>query len=91
MNKADVALRVASKTGISKKLASEVVEEFISTVRDALHGGDKVSLVGFGTFLVKQRKPKIGRNPKTGVEVTIPERKVAVFRPGKVFKEFVNR
>ena len=72
-------------------LAAEAVDCFIDLVRQALRNGEKVSLVGFGTFMVKTRKPKMGRNPRTGEKVTIPERKAAVFKPGKAFKDLVNQ
>ena len=63
MNKTDIAIRVADKTGIPKKLANEAVEEFIDSIRQALSKGEKISLVGFGTFMVKNRKPMLKRMP----------------------------
>jgi DNA-binding protein HU-beta len=91
MTKADVAIRVAAKTGLSRKQAAEAVELFLRSVKDALQDGDKVSLVGFGTFLVKVKNARAGRNPRTGEKIFIPEKHVATFKPGKSFREMVDR
>lgn len=91
MTKADVAIKVAAKTGLSRKDAMEAVELFLSSVKDALKRGEKVSLVGFGTFNVKTKFARAGRNPRTGERISIPQKQVATFKPGKAFRELVNR
>lgn len=91
MTKADVAIKMAAKTGLSRKHAAEAVEIFLASVKNALQEGEKVSLVGFGTFLVKTKNARAGRNPRTGERIAIPEKQVATFKPGKAFRELVNR
>jgi DNA-binding protein HU-beta len=91
MTKADVAFKVAAKTGLSRKHATEAVEIFLNMVKDTLRDGEKVSLVGFGTFNVKVKNARAGRNPRTGEKIAIPEKQVATFKPGKAFRELVNR
>lgn len=88
MVKADLVAKVA-ETGITKKQAGEVVDAVISAIKDALAKGEKVSLVGFGTFSVKERAAREGRNPRTGKKIKIPKKKVPVFKPGKELKEAV--
>ena len=91
MTKAEVANKVIEKTGLSRKQATIAVETFLSTIKDALRRGEKISLVGFGTFIVKQKNARNGRNPRTGEKISIPEKKTAYFKPGKTFREIVNR
>lgn len=91
MTKADVAIKVAAKTGLSRKHAMEAVELFLNSIKDALKEGEKVSLVGFGTFNVKVKNARAGRNPRTGERISIPQKQVATFKPGKSFREQVNR
>ncbi|MGB9596769.1 MAG: HU family DNA-binding protein [Candidatus Poribacteria bacterium] len=88
MVKADLIAKVA-ETGITKKQAGEVVEAVISTIKGALAKGEKVSLIGFGTFSVKERAAREGRNPRTGKEIKIPKKKVPVFKPGKELRDSV--
>jgi nucleoid DNA-binding protein len=73
-----------------RKEASEAVEIFLESVLEALQAGQKVSLVGFGTFYVKEKEPRQGRNPRTGARIHIPRKRVATFKPGKAFREMVN-
>ncbi|MBD3182082.1 integration host factor subunit alpha [Candidatus Poribacteria bacterium] len=89
MTKADLASAVADQMDITKKQAEESVNAIIASIRDALAEGDDVRLVGFGTFSVKQRKARTGRNPRTGEELKIPAKKVPVFSAGKGLKEAV--
>jgi len=89
MVKADLVAKVA-ETGITKKQAAQVVDCVFAAVKDALAEGDKVSLIGFGTFSVKERAAREGRNPRTGKKIKIPKKKVPVFRPGKALKESVS-
>ncbi len=90
MNKAALIDKLASKTGMTKKAASEALDTILETVVDALKRGEKVTITGFGTFEVRSRKARTGRNPQTGEEITIPARKVAAFRAGKALKESVR-
>lgn len=90
MNKAELISAVAEKTGLSKKNTESAVNAVIDIIGDALTGGDKVQLVGFGSFEVKQREARIGRNPKTKQEISIPASKSPVFKPGKALKDAVN-
>lgn len=90
MTKAEVATRVAELTGLSHKECVEVFEIFLTCVKEALKKGEKVSLVGFGTFFVKTKNPRNGRNPRTGDRIRIPGKMVATFKPGKAFREMSN-
>ena len=90
MTKAEVAAKIAEKTGLSRKETVEAVEIFLDCVKKALKEDEKVSLVGFGTFYVKGKNARNGRNPRTGEEIRIPDKKVATFKPGKAFREIVN-
>ena len=90
MTKAVVAGKVASKTGMSHKDTMDAVEIFLESIKEALKQEKKVSLVGFGTFYVKRKNARNGRNPRTGEKIFIPEKLVATFKPGKAFRELVN-
>ena len=90
MTKAEVAARLANKVGLSSKQSVEAVEVFLEAIKGALKQGDKVSLVGFGTFYVKERNARNGRNPRTGRSIQIPKKLVASFRPGKAFRDTVR-
>lgn len=91
MNKTELVNSVAEKAETTKKEAEKVVSAVFASVEDALAKGDKVQLVGFGTFEVKERAARIGRNPKTGEEINIPATKVPSFKPGKSLKENVRK
>lgn len=91
MNKADLVTSMANKSGLTKKDAEKALKSFIESVEDALTAGDKVQLVGFGTFEVKDRAEKTGRNPRTGEPLHIPASKVPAFKAGKELKEKVNK
>lgn len=90
MNKAQLVEEVVSRTGLTKRAAREAVDTATSVITDALARRDKVTLVGFGTFQVMERKARIGRNPRTGQSIQIPTKKVAKFRPGKGLREAVK-
>ena len=81
--------QVAAKTGMTKKDVEKVVSAFFATVEESLKEGDKVQLVGFGTFEVRERKSRKGRNPQTGEEINIPATRVPAFKAGKVLKDSV--
>ncbi|NLW07134.1 MAG: HU family DNA-binding protein, partial [Clostridia bacterium] len=80
---------VAEKTDLTKKEAERVVTAVFETIEEALAEGDKVQLVGFGTFEVKERAARIGRNPRTGEQIEIAATRVPVFKAGKALKEAV--
>jgi DNA-binding protein HU-beta len=91
MNKTDLINSIASKSGLNKKNSEAALNAFISSVEEALKGGDKVVLVGFGTFEVRKRAERKGRNPQTKKEITIPASKAPVFKAGKGLKDSVNK
>ena len=91
MNKAELIAAIAAKTGDTKKSAEEAVNAFVSVVTDSLKKGDKVQLVGFGSFEVRKRAARKGRNPQTKEEIKIPASKAPVFKAGKALKEVVNK
>ena len=90
MNKAELIDAIAESADISKASASRALDAVIGSVTNALQGGDQVSLVGFGTFHVKERSARTGRNPQTGQPIEIKAAKVPGFKPGKVLKDAVN-
>lgn len=90
MTKAEVAAKLASKVGISSKQSVEAIEIFLDSVKGSLKEGEKVSLVGFGTFFIKVRDARNGRNPRTGKSIQIPRKCIATFKPGKAFREMVK-
>jgi DNA-binding protein HU-beta len=91
MNKAELINAVADKTGFTKKDSDAVISSVFDVIADSLAKGDKVQLVGFGSFEVKQREARVGRNPKTKEQINIPASKSPVFKPGKALKESVNK
>jgi DNA-binding protein HU-beta len=91
MNKADLIDKIAASTGISKTSAAAAIDTLIDAVTMALKKGDRVTLVGFGTFSVSQRKARNGRNPQTGGVIKIAARRVAKFTPGVELKKHVNK
>ena len=91
MNKTDLINSIASKSGLNKKNSEAALNAFIGSVDEALKGGDKVVLVGFGTFEVRKRAARKGRNPQTKKEITIPASKAPVFKAGKVLKDKVTK
>lgn len=90
MNKTELIAAVAEQAGISKKDAKAAVEAFISTIEDTLKKGDKVQLVGFGTFEVTERAAREGRNPQTGAVTQIAASKAPKFKAGKALKDSLN-
>lgn len=91
MTKSMVAAKVSEKTGMSRKDTMDAIEIFLESIKEALKAGKKVSLVGFGTFSVKEKNARNGRNPRTGDHIYIPPKMVATFKPGKAFREMVNQ
>lgn len=90
MNKTELVEAVAEKMNTTKKEAEAAVSAFTETVKEALAEGKKVQLVGFGSFEVRERSARKGRNPQTGEEMDIPATKVPAFKPGKGFKDVVK-
>ncbi|MCL2336368.1 MAG: HU family DNA-binding protein [Firmicutes bacterium] len=90
MNKAELIASVAEKAEITKKDAEKAVAALLTTVEGALASGDKVQLVGFGTFEIRARAARKGRNPQTGEEINIAAAKVPVFKAGKALRDAVS-
>ena len=90
MNKSDLIAAMAAKTGSTKKDAEATLNAFVDVVTEALVKGDKVQLVGFGSFEVRKRAARKGRNPQTKEEIKIPASKAPVFKAGKALKDIVN-
>ena len=90
MNKSELVSKVADSAQVSKKDAEKVVNAVFENISDALEQEDKVQIIGFGTFEVRNRKEREGRNPSTGEMIKIPATKVPVFKPGKALKERVK-
>ena len=91
MNKAELINAVAEKTSMSKKDSEAAVTAALEAITAALSDGDKVQLVGFGSFEVKKREARVGRNPKTKEEIQIPASKVPAFKAGKALKDAVAK
>lgn len=89
MNKSELIDAIASKADVTKKDADEILSALIDTIIDSVSSGDKVTLVGFGTFEARQRQAREGRNPSTGKPIQIPATTVPAFSAGKAFKEKV--
>jgi len=91
VNKADLISNIAEKSNLTKKDAEAALKAFIESVEEALEKGDKVQLVGFGTYESRKRAERVGRNPRTKEEINIPESTVPVFKAGKEFKDRVGK
>lgn len=91
MNKAELIASMAEKSNLTKKDAEMALKSFIESVQETLESGDKVQLVGFGTFETRERAAREGRNPRTKEVISIPASKAPVFKAGKEFKERVNK
>ncbi|MBA2870168.1 MULTISPECIES: HU family DNA-binding protein [Bacillales] len=90
MNKTELINSVAEASGLSKKDATKAVDAVFESITEALKNGDKVQLIGFGNFEVRERAARKGRNPQTGEEMEIPASKVPAFKPGKALKDAVK-
>ncbi len=90
MNKTELIAAMAETSGLSKKDCESALTAFITATENALKAGDKVQLVGFGTFEVKERAARTGRNPATGTEIEIPASKAPAFKPGKALKDAIQ-
>ena len=90
MNKSELIEAVANSTGLSKVAAGKAVDSVITIITDTLKEGDQVTLVGFGSFFVRQRTDRTGRDPRTGKPIEIKAAKIPAFRPGKWLKDTVQ-
>ena len=90
MTKADIIESVYEKVGFSKKDSAEIVEMVFDTIKDTLEQGEKIKISGFGNFVVRDKKSRIGRNPQTGEEIEISARRVLTFKPSQVLKNALN-
>ncbi len=90
MNKTELIGEVAKKAGLTKKDTEKVINSFIDVVQESLSGGDTVAILGFGTFVARERPAREGRNPRTGEPIQIPAAKVPVFRPGRGLRDAVS-
>ncbi len=91
MKKTDLATVIYEKIGRSKKEASDIVETVLDVLKQTLQKGETVKIAGFGNFVVRSKRSRKGRNPKTGEEIEITPRRVVTFKPSQVFKKFVNQ
>jgi DNA-binding protein HU-beta len=91
MNKNELVAAVADKTGLTKGQASDAVDAALETITGTLSGGGEVRLLGFGNFVVANRKATTARNPQTGATINVPASKAPRFKPGKALKDAVNR
>lgn len=90
MTKADIVDEVAGKVDLTKKQAEGIVNSVFESIVQSLQSGEKIELRGFGSFRIRSRKPRIGRNPKTGEKVQVPSKKIPYFKPGKELKDLIN-
>lgn len=91
MTKADLIEEVSRLAELTRKDSEVIVETIFGSVVRALRTGDKIEIRGFGSFRTRQRKPRVGRNPKTGARVDVPPKKIPFFKPSKELKDMVNR
>ena len=91
MTKAELVDEIAQKADLTRKHSEVIVDAVFSSIIDALQEGDKIELRGFGSFRVRHRASRTGRNPKTGEGVLVPAKKVPYFKPGKELRELINR
>ncbi len=91
MTKADLVERVTEKTGLTRTDVAVVVDGLLETIKSAMEEGNNIELRGFGTFKIKTRKARKARNPRTGEEVPVPDRKVPVFKPSNEFKNLITK
>lgn len=90
MRKTDLADKVVEKLGVSKKESIDILSMVLDEIKSALQKGETVKIAGFGNFVVREKKARKGRNPKTGEEIGITPRRVVTFRPSQLFKQSVN-
>jgi integration host factor subunit beta len=90
MTKADLVEQVIQATDLPRKESETIVETIFDSIIQALQTGDKIEIRGFGSFRTRQRRGRVGRNPKTGAKVEVPAKRIPFFKPSKELKDFVN-
>ncbi len=90
MNRSELIIAIKNKAKLSRKDAEKIVDTFFDAIKETLSKGERVEIRGFGSFTVKNYKPYIGRNPKTGVQINVPSKKLPFFKVGKELKEMVD-
>ena len=90
MNKNDLTAAMAKRAGLTQNEAERALDAFLETLGNALRDGEKVQLLGYGTFEVRERAERTGRNPQTGEEMVIPATRVPAFKPGKILRDLVD-
>ena len=91
MKKSELVAQLADSNDLSRRQAEKVIDDFLDLIKDELAKGEKVVLSGFGTFEVRTRVARSGRNPRTGEEINVPEQKTPAFKVGKLLKDAVNK
>ena len=91
MTKAELVEEVSRVSDLTKKHSEVIVETVFQSIIDALHRGEKIELRGFGSFRIRQRDSRMGRNPKTGEKVDVPAKRIPYFKPGKELRELLNQ
>lgn len=91
MTKADLVEKVAERTGLTRTDVAVVVDSFLDTIKKSMEESKNIEIRGFGTFKIKVRKARKARNPRTGEEVPVPDRKVPVFKPSNEFKDLITK
>jgi integration host factor subunit alpha len=91
MTKADVVRIICEKMGFVSKESTEIVDRIFDILKETLEGGEKIKISGFGNFVVRQKRPRKGRNPKTGEELTISGRSIVTFKPSYVLRRALNK
>lgn len=90
MTKAELVEHVSAKIGGPKKVSQDVVEAIFDLMKETLHQGDKIKISGFGNFILRDKRPRKGRNPQTGDDIEITARRVLTFRPSQILKQYLN-
>ncbi|MBR6072524.1 MAG: HU family DNA-binding protein [Acholeplasmatales bacterium] len=91
MKKSELVAQLADANDLSRRQAEKIIDDFLELIADELSRGEKVVLSGFGTFEVRTRVARSGRNPRTGEEINVPEQKTPAFKVGKILKDAVNK
>ena len=91
MTKAELVKIICEKMGFASKESTEIIEQVFSILKETLEGGEKIKISGFGNFVVRQKRPRKGRNPQTGEEMVISERRIVTFKPSNVLRKALNQ
>ncbi len=90
MTKADIVEKIYQQLGFAKKESTDIVEELFTIMKESLRNGEKIKISGFGNFVVREKKARLGRNPQSGTDIKISPRRVLTFRPSQLLKQFIN-